>query len=328
MFLAEELSLSLRKVGAFPIIWATTDSLVARTAREVTPALLVEGVRQVGAWLSGTKAIVTIDPVADPSCLQDIPEKNLATSAQGMRAILNEAYAHGTGWLSVALPTPARERALGHAEGYLEELFWASSCFDPEELTRRGTTLARMLTEAKTVTLETGAGYRLDIPLGEVYLDDGLVRAKDEPWGFGGANIPAGEVFALPRPGLASGEVALDVAYHRGTPITGIFLRIEKGVIVEMSAEQNEPLLRRRFDLGGAASRAVAELGVGINAGIGEPSGYVPTDEKIAGSVHIAFGDNMALGGESRAPFHWDMVSLSPTLSVPEGPVIEAGRFV
>ncbi|MFX1239430.1 MAG: aminopeptidase, partial [Promethearchaeota archaeon] len=37
--------------------------------------------------------------------------------------------------------------------------------------------------------------------------------------------------------------------------------------------------------------------------------GYILTDEKINGSVHVAFGFNKSFGGSSASQMHWDFVT-------------------
>jgi aminopeptidase len=53
----------------------------------------------------------------------------------------------------------------------------------------------------------------------------------------------------------------------------------------------------------------VAELGIGCNPEITKAIGYILTDEKINGSVHLAFGFNKSFGGTSASQMHWDFVT-------------------
>ena len=53
----------------------------------------------------------------------------------------------------------------------------------------------------------------------------------------------------------------------------------------------------------------VAELGIGCNPVITQAIGYILTDEKINGSVHVAFGFNKSFGGTSTSQMHWDFVT-------------------
>jgi len=53
----------------------------------------------------------------------------------------------------------------------------------------------------------------------------------------------------------------------------------------------------------------IAELGIGCNPAIDKAIGYTLTDEKLGGSVHVAFGSNISYGGTSKSSMHWDFVA-------------------
>ncbi|MHA2475257.1 MAG: aminopeptidase, partial [Promethearchaeota archaeon] len=59
----------------------------------------------------------------------------------------------------------------------------------------------------------------------------------------------------------------------------------------------------------------VAELGIGCNPVITKAIGYILTDEKINGSVHLAFGFNKSFGGTSSSQMHWDFVT-APAVNI------------
>ncbi len=59
----------------------------------------------------------------------------------------------------------------------------------------------------------------------------------------------------------------------------------------------------------------IAELGIGCNPAINKAIGYILTDEKIGGSVHLAFGSNLSYGGTSISSMHWDFVT-HPTATI------------
>jgi leucyl aminopeptidase (aminopeptidase T) len=51
-------------------------------------------------------------------------------------------------------------------------------------------------------------------------------------------------------------------------------------------------------------------------------------DEKILGSVHVAFGASAGIGGTVSVPVHLDCVILDPTLHIGGTLVLDGGRFV
>jgi leucyl aminopeptidase (aminopeptidase T) len=58
----------------------------------------------------------------------------------------------------------------------------------------------------------------------------------------------------------------------------------------------------------------LAELGIGANTGVAELIGSVLLDEKAAGTVHLAVGDDASIGGDVEAPIHTDGVVRDPTV--------------
>jgi leucyl aminopeptidase (aminopeptidase T) len=70
----------------------------------------------------------------------------------------------------------------------------------------------------------------------------------------------------------------------------------------------------------------LAELGVGTNDRA-QLTGSVLEDEKILGTVHVAFGASAGIGGTVSVPIHLDVVVLEATLVVDGQTVLDGGRY-
>jgi leucyl aminopeptidase (aminopeptidase T) len=82
-------------------------------------------------------------------------------------------------------------------------------------------------------------------------------------------------------------------------------------------------LLRAHGELG----TNLAELGVGTNdAAI--LTGLVLEDEKLLGTVHVAFGASQGIGGTVTVPIHLDVVVLDASLEIDGTTVLRNGEFV
>jgi leucyl aminopeptidase (aminopeptidase T) len=57
-------------------------------------------------------------------------------------------------------------------------------------------------------------------------------------------------------------------------------------------------------------------------------TGNVLEDEKILGTVHIAFGASAGIGGTVSVAIHLDAVVLDATLELDGRTVLDAGRYV
>ena len=71
----------------------------------------------------------------------------------------------------------------------------------------------------------------------------------------------------------------------------------------------------------------LAELGIGTNEKA-TLTGNILEDEKILGTVHVAFGASAGIGGTVSVPVHLDCLILEPTLDIDGTRVLDAGRFV
>jgi leucyl aminopeptidase (aminopeptidase T) len=189
----------------------------------------------------------------------------------------------------------------------------------------------RMVTRSRTVAglLDSGAQARVTCPRGtDVTLelsgragmaDDGVLSARGA---FG--NLPAGEGFIAPLSGtgtiVASSLAGIGVSEDpaRLTMEDGQLVGAERGGGLELLAE-----LRAHGELG----TNLAELGVGTNDSA-TLTGNVLEDEKILGSVHLAFGASAGIGGTVSVPVHLDVVVIDATLEIDGRPVLEAGRYL
>jgi aminopeptidase len=93
-----------------------------------------------------------------------------------------------------------------------------------------------------------------------------------------------------------------------GREIVGIALEFEGGKVVSARADEGEEYLLSMLDLD-AGSRALGELGIGLNYGIGRFTGSILYDEKIGGTVHLALGNSYPeTGGLNTSALHWDLI--------------------
>ena len=71
----------------------------------------------------------------------------------------------------------------------------------------------------------------------------------------------------------------------------------------------------------------VAELGVGTNDGA-IITGQILEDEKVFGTIHIAFGNNITMGGTCSVGIHVDCVVREPDMWFDNEKVMEQGKFL
>ncbi|HEY7074108.1 MAG TPA: hypothetical protein VH418_02010 [Solirubrobacteraceae bacterium] len=186
---------------------------------------------------------------------------------------------------------------------------------DLEALQRRSRALAELLTAADEAhfTCPRGSDLRLDLKGRDGMPDDGDLSA---PGAFG--NLPCGEGFISPL----GGEGRFYAASLRPTADGEGMFTVQDG---RVTAADDRVLAA--LTGAGELGTNLAELGIGTNDAA-TMTGNVLEDEKILGSVHIAFGASAGIGGTVSVPVHLDFVVLEPTLDIGGTRVIEAGRFL
>ena len=160
------------------------------------------------------------------------------------------------------------------------------------------------------VTSPQGTDITFEVGDREWLSDTGMVH---EPGAF--SNLPAGEVFVAPE--SATGTYVVDGTMRpHGLlgPDQRLTFEVEEGLVTSVSDDAIRADLEAAAESVGDAAYNLAELGIGTNVGVDELVGSVLLDEKAAGTVHIAIGDNASIGGETDAPVHLDGILREPTV--------------
>jgi leucyl aminopeptidase (aminopeptidase T) len=208
--------------------------------------------------------------------------------------------------------------------GATEEMLARVMSANMEELRRRGTEIADLLTAGSEahITSAEGSDLTLNIEGREGIPDSGQLS---EPGAFG--NLPCGEGFISPHHDSGSGKLVVDgVIASIGIPEKPVELTVEDGALIDATGEMGEELVRQLTAAGPDGTR-VAELGIGTNEKA-ILTGELLEDEKLLGTVHVAFGASAGIGGEIQVPVHLDCVVMKPTLTVDGREVIRDGELL
>ncbi len=170
--------------------------------------------------------------------------------------------------------------------------------------------LKSRLEKAKDIRLVTDLGTDIvfDVRACDWKADHGIIH---EPGSS--SNLPAGEVFVAPKGG--NGVFVVDGSMGgMGLLDSPLTIKVENGQATEITGKGAEHFINM-LDSVGPLARNLAELGIGINPAA-RLIGNVLEDEKVAGTVHIALGDNSTFGGDVVAGIHLDGIITGPRLFV------------
>ena len=193
-------------------------------------------------------------------------------------------------------------------------------------IAERTYTLSEILDRGKVARVTTALGTDLTLPIEGVKAisSTGLVREKGK-----GGNLPSGESFLMPEEGKAQGTLVIDASVATIGKITGepIKVTIEHGYAVKFAGGTQAKQLESMLAEFGKAGMNVAELGIGTNHAA-EISGQILEDEKVMGTIHIAFGNNVSMGGTCNVGIHIDCVVYKPTVYIDDQKIMENGKLL
>jgi leucyl aminopeptidase (aminopeptidase T) len=196
--------------------------------------------------------------------------------------------------------------------GITEEIFTTGLDADYERIQSHCEDVLEQVDGADEIRVTTDQGTDITFEPGErdFRLDTGMVHEAGEM-----SNLPAGEVFLSPE--NANGRFVVD-----GTMMPHGLLEddqtlefeVEDGSVTEISDDEIREAFAAAADDVGQDAYNVAELGIGTNVAAESLIGSVLLDEKAGGTVHIAIGDDHAIGGDVEAPIHSDGIIREPTV--------------
>lgn len=138
-------------------------------------------------------------------------------------------------------------------------------------------------------------------------------------------NLPSGEAYIAPVENGTHGTMVIDGSMVGvGKLDSPLVVTIENGVLTKIDGDHGGKLdiLFQKPENG-----TVGELGIGANDKA-ILCGIILEDEKVYGTVHIAFGTNTSFGGQNKADCHMDGIILKPDLYLDDQLIIKQGEFV
>ena len=106
------------------------------------------------------------------------------------------------------------------------------------------------------------------------------------------------------------------------TPCT---VMVKNGSACEFEGERGKALEKMLASVG-EKGFILAEFGIGTNPFL-KISGNLLEDEKVKGTIHLAFGNSRGMGGDNDAPVHIDCMVRNPDVYVDGRKVMEEGNW-
>jgi len=142
-------------------------------------------------------------------------------------------------------------------------------------------------------------------------------------------NLPSGEVYIAPVENSVNGIIAFDASIaNLGVLTHPVYIEVKNGVIKKISGRGGDArLFGKLVNRYGEKSKTVGEFGIGTNP-YAKVCGEILEDEKVLGTVHFAFGNNISFGGTIDVAFHIDGIISKPTVYFDDKIIMEDGKLL
>ena len=214
---------------------------------------------------------------------------------------------------------------VGTLPGVTEDIMIRCMNADYHRIAERTQRLCALMQKASTIHVTSPAGTDILMPVAgrRAHASSGLFRARGQ-WG----NLPTGEAYLAPLEDLSEGIVVVDGSMA-GVGVTSQPIRIvvEKGYATDITGGVEAEKLVALLAPHGRDARNVAEFGIGTNDRA-RLIGVILEDEKVMGTIHIAFGDNKSMGGNVGVASHLDGLVREPSVWFDDRQIMNDGQFL
>jgi len=277
-----------------------TDPVLAHLAR-----VLVEAARQIA------REVILLEYAAREVDGEE-PPPPVPVAMAGVDAVVAVTSRSVTHTAARRAATAAGAR-VATMPGITEDCLIRTMNADYGAIAKRTLRVTELLSAARVARITTALGTDLTLPIDGIgaIASTGLIL-KPGQWG----NLPSGEAYMRPEEGRSSGTLVIDGSLAGiGMLSEPVRITIENGYAIRIEGGPQAGRFAAQVERLGDAARNVAELGVGTNDRA-IVTGNILEDEKILGTVHVAFGNNVSMGGSVDVPFHVDGIVLNPTLTL------------
>jgi leucyl aminopeptidase (aminopeptidase T) len=190
------------------------------------------------------------------------------------------------------------------------------------ELSLRVKALLENASEIKVVT-EKGTDIVMPMKGRNVIESTGVLLNKGDS-----GNLPSGEVYLAPWEGKTNGKVVIDGSLAGiGMLSEPITIEVKDGFAESIVGGPEAQKFIKMIDSVGRDARAVAEFGIGTNYKA-ELCGMILEDEKVYGTIHIAFGNNVSMGGNINVKSHIDGLVIEPDVYADNVLIMQKGKLI
>lgn len=196
---------------------------------------------------------------------------------------------------------------------------------DASKILKTTETIANHLKNVSVIRVTTELGTDIVLPVKgrNIIKSTGILRNIGE---YG--NLPSGEVYLAPWEKQSNGFVVFDGSIAGiGKLSKPVKVKVENGYGVDFEGDEEAKMLFEILKEIGHEGFAIGEFGIGTNYKA-KITGSILEDEKVLGTIHIAFGNNQTMGGKIKAKGHIDGVVTKPNVYFDDKLIMEEGKLL
>ncbi|MCX7880564.1 MAG: aminopeptidase [Ignavibacteria bacterium] len=196
---------------------------------------------------------------------------------------------------------------------------------DPEKILATTEKVAKALEGVSNIRVVTKLGTDITMPVKgrQIIKSTGILRNIGE---YG--NLPSGEVYLAPWEKKSNGVVVFDGSIAGiGMLSKPVKVTVEDGYGVDFEGDEEAKELYNTLNKVGHEAYAIGEFGIGTNYKA-QITGNILEDEKVLGTIHIAFGNNLSMGGKIKAKVHIDGIVLAPDVYFDDKLIMKEGKLL
>jgi leucyl aminopeptidase (aminopeptidase T) len=333
--LLEDIAVSVRKLGAFPLLTVGSDRMTRLMYVDV-PVEYDSQTPQFGMRLAEiANAIISVEYGESMDLLADIPAERFEIRSQAFAPINEVMTERGVRQVSLGnglYPIPERAGMFGITLPELSKIFWAGVNVDYNMLRQSCENVKAILSSGKEVhiTNPNGTDFSVQIDGRPIYSSDGVISESDVETGGIACQVwlPAGEVYLAPVPGTAQGKIVVDRQFFQGKAIEGLTLTFDKGILTSITAKSGLEPLKQRYDASGAGKDQFAIIDIGVNPNVKIIPGSKMVCWMASGMVTVGVGNNEWAGGDNQSAFFMANFLPGSTLKVDDEVIVKNGQLM
>ncbi|MEE9231070.1 MAG: aminopeptidase [Acidobacteriota bacterium] len=332
--LTEELALTIRRSGAFPLIVYGSARLTRRILQETPEAYLASTPTFQVKMLRVVDGMINLASPESPAMFAQVPEHRLMLVRKANQTVAARIQASPLRTVTLGnagIPSKQQAKFYGTSLEKLERYFWNAVDADPDELQARGERVRAALQDARTLRLTSAEGTNLTMKLvgRPIVLNSGILepQAVDREHQARNAWLPAGEAYTSPLETAADGVVKVKVAQYRGIKIEDLTLKFREGRVIKVSAAKGAEVLEEALALASGDKDRIAVIDIGLNPKSRLIPGSSFRSYEMEGLVTLGIGGLVWAPTENQSDFQATFFLPNATLEADGRIIVKDGKL-